>query len=144
MRRLLPSADDVADALEEAIFFMTLLGDEARGSQAPDMLEPLARLTASSAQEYVKCLEVARDIRRSGTRDDVQQFLVAVDRLITLEHESDEATRRAEAAMLKATDDFRTLHVLSQIARGLEESVDALARCALMLKDSVMSEMLVD
>jgi hypothetical protein len=92
----------------------------------------------------VRCLEIARDVRRSGTRDDVQAFLVAVDSVITVEHESDEAERRAEAAMLTAAEDFRALHVLSRIASGLEESVDALARCALMLKDSVMSEMLVE
>jgi precorrin isomerase len=74
----------------------------------------------------------------------VQEFLVAVDRLMTLEHESDEAERRAEAEMLTSAGDFRVLHLLSLIASGLEESVDALARCALMLKDAVMSEMLVE
>ena len=73
----------------------------------------------------------------------MQEFLVAVDRVITLEHESDEAERQALAAMLTKADNFRALHLLSQIAHGLEESVDALARCALMLKDVVIGEMLV-
>jgi uncharacterized protein Yka (UPF0111/DUF47 family) len=142
--RLLTEADDVADGLEDAIFLMTLLRAHEPGREAVETLKDLAELTVSSAQEYVKCLEVARDIRRSGTRDDVQQFLVAVDRVVILEHESDETERRAKAVMLKAADDFRALHVLSQIARGLEESVDGLARCALMLRDYVMSEMLVE
>jgi hypothetical protein len=106
-------------------------------------LEHLAQLAVWSAEEYVKCVEVARDIRRSGTRDDIQQFLIAVDRVITLEHESDETERRAAAAMLEKAENFRALHLLSQIAHALEESVDVLARCALMLKDYVMSEMLV-
>jgi hypothetical protein len=109
-----------------------------------ETLEALANLTAVAAQEYVKCLEMARDIRRSGTRDDLQEFLVAVDRVITLEHESDEMERRAKVVMLKAADNFRALHLLAQIARGLEESVDAVARCALMLRDYIMSEMLVE
>jgi uncharacterized protein Yka (UPF0111/DUF47 family) len=141
---LLPAADDVADSLEEAVFLTTLLHEQEPRPEAVDTLEHLARLTVLSAQEYVKCVEVARDVRRSGTRTDVQDFLVSVDRVITLEHESDEAERRAEAAMLTTADDFRELHLLSQIAGGLEGSVDVLARCALMLKDSVMSDMLVD
>jgi uncharacterized protein Yka (UPF0111/DUF47 family) len=144
VRRLLPVADDVADKLEETVFLLTLLGDHVSGGAALDTLVRLAKLALLSAQEYVKCVEVARDIRRGGTRDDVQQFLLAVDRVITLEHESDEAERRAESDMLETAEGFRALHLLSQVAHGLEESVDALARCALMLKDVVMSDLLVD
>jgi uncharacterized protein Yka (UPF0111/DUF47 family) len=142
--RLLIEADDVADGLEEAIFLMTLLRDHEPGRHGVETLKDLAELTASSAQEYVKCLEIAREIRRNGTRDDVGEFLLAVDRVVTLEHESDETERRAKAVMLKAADDFRALHLLSQVARGLEESADGLARCALRLKDYVMSEMLIE
>ncbi len=142
--RLLVEADDVADALEEAIFMMTLLPDSGSGLQAADTLEPLVTLTVRTAQEYIKCLEMARDLRRSGTRDDVQQFLIAADRVTMLEHESDEADRLAHAVMIRTADNFRTLHLLAQIARGLEESVDILARCALRLKDHVMSELLAD
>jgi uncharacterized protein Yka (UPF0111/DUF47 family) len=142
--RVLLAADDVADGLEEAVFRMTLLQRHEPAREAVDTLERLTTLAVSGAQEYVKCLVVARDVRRGGTRSDVQEFLVAVDRVMTLEHESDEAERCAEAAMLTSTRDFRVLHLLSLIAGGLEESVDALARCALMLKDTVMSEMLVE
>ena len=140
---LLPAADDVADGLEEATFLMAQLPRYGTDVRAVEMLEPLARLAALGAQEYVKCLEIARDIRRNGTRDDIQEFLIAVDRVSTVEHESDEAERRAIIAVLDAAENFRTLHVLSQIAQGLEESVDALARCSLMLRDHVISEMLV-
>ena len=142
--RLLPVADDVADGLEDAIFLVTLLSNQQPGAGAVETLQSLARLTALSAREYVRCLEIAKDVRRSGTRDDVQDLLEAVDRVITLEHESDEAERRAETAMLTTADNFRVLHLLAEIAKRLEESVDVLARCALMLKDSMMSEMLVE
>jgi len=145
IQRLLAAADNIADAMEEAIFLITLLPDHEPGRRALDSLNEMAESAVASAQEYVKCLEVARDIQRSGgTHDDVQQFLVAVDRVITLEHESDELERRAKAVLLNAADNFRSLHLLSQIAKGLEESVDAVARCALMLRDHIMGEMLVD
>jgi uncharacterized protein Yka (UPF0111/DUF47 family) len=141
--RLLPAADDVADGLEESIFLMALLPRYDAAPQGVDTLERLTELAVSATQEYVKCVEIARDIRHNGTREDVQEFLIAVDSVITLEHESDEAERHALAAMLGKADNFRALHLLSQVAHGLEESVDALARCALMLKDIVIGEMLV-
>jgi uncharacterized protein Yka (UPF0111/DUF47 family) len=144
IRRLLIEADDVADGLEEAIFLMTLVGDGAPASSADEILRPLASLAASAAQEYVKCLALAADIRRGGTRDDVQQFLVSVDRVVVLEHESDELERRAKAAILQAASDFRPQYVQLQIARAIEESADGLARCVLMLKDHVMGEVLVE
>ena len=64
-----------------------------------------------------------------------------MDRVTTLEHESDDAEREALVRMLTRVDNFRALHLLSQVARALEASVDALARCALVLKDTVIGEM---
>jgi uncharacterized protein Yka (UPF0111/DUF47 family) len=141
--QLLPSADDIADGLEDAIFLLALLPQHDADAHGLGTLDRLAQLSVSSAEEYVKCVEIARDIRRSGTREDVQQFLLAVDRVMTLEHESDEAERQALAAMLAKADNFRALHLLSQIAHSLEASVDALARCTLALKDTIIDELLV-
>jgi len=141
--RLLPDADDVADGLEESIFLVSLLRDHHPGSGAVDTLEGLADLAALGAQEYVKCIEIARDIQRGGTREDIDEFLVAVDRVTIIEHESDAAERRAKALMLETAGNFRALHLLAQIAKALEESSDGLARCALGLKDHVMSDVLV-
>jgi hypothetical protein len=141
--RLLPFADDVADGLEEAMFLLNLLAAHRPDAGAIDALAKLAGIAVAGAEEYVKCLEITRDVRRNGTREDVQQFLVAVDRVITLEHDSDEAERGATAAALIGAGDFRCLHLFSEIAHAIEASVDALGRCALMLKDTVMAEMLV-
>jgi uncharacterized protein Yka (UPF0111/DUF47 family) len=139
---LLPVADDAADDLEESIFLLTLVPIEA-STQALAAVEPLAGLAVRSAEEYVKCVESARDARRSATREDVRDFLLSVDRLTTIEHDTDQAVRDAEAALLAAAIDFRSLHVLSHVAHTLEESVDALARGALELKDVVLAELLV-
>jgi hypothetical protein len=141
--RLVPLADDAADGFEEAMFLLGLLAAHRPGAEAIDALARLAGIAVAGAEEYVKCLEVARDVRRNGTRDDVQQFLVAVDRIIGLEHDSDQAERAATAAALAAAGDFRTLYLFSEIAHAIEASVDALGRCALIVKDAVMAEMLV-
>jgi hypothetical protein len=141
--RLVPLADDAADGLEEAMFLLGLLDGHRPGAEAIDALARLARIAVAGAEEYVKCLEIARDVRRNGTRDDVQEFLIAVDRVIGLEHESDQAERAATAAALTAAGDFRSLHLYSEIAHAIETSVDALGRCALIAKDAVMTELLV-
>jgi uncharacterized protein Yka (UPF0111/DUF47 family) len=140
---LLVDADDVADGLEEVVFLFTLLNRSADTARAVVAIPPISRLAVESAYEYVKCVEGARHLRRGGTREDMHAFLVAVERLTNLEHESDEAERRAEAAILDSAADFQSLHVLTRIAAGLEESIDRLARCALALKDSVLKDMLV-
>jgi uncharacterized protein Yka (UPF0111/DUF47 family) len=141
VRRLLTTADDAADGLEEAMFLLGLLQDRGPSATAVDALARVASVCVDGAKEYVRCLEIARDVRRNGTREDVQQFLVAVDRITTLEHASDEAERAATAAILTSNDDFRSLHLFSEIAHALEESSDVLARSALTLKDWVMSEL---
>ncbi len=141
--RLLPLADDVADGLEEAMFLLGLFAPYRPGARATDALVTLAGIAVNAAEEYVKCLEIARDVRRNGTREDVQEFLVAVDRVITMEHESDDAERGATAAALTDAGSFQALHLSSEIAHAIEASVDVIGRCALMVKDAVMSEMVI-
>jgi uncharacterized protein Yka (UPF0111/DUF47 family) len=141
--QLLPCADDIADGLEEAMFLTGLLSANRPGAEAIDALARLAGIAVAGAEEYVKCVEIARDVRRNGTRDDVQHLLIAVDRVISVEHESDEAERQATAAALTSSGDFRSLHVYAEIAHAIEAAVDALGRSALMVKDAVMAEMLV-
>jgi uncharacterized protein Yka (UPF0111/DUF47 family) len=142
LARLLVAADDVADALEEAAFLVTLIPDtaDARGLAA---LTGLADLVARSTKEYVRCLECARELPREPARSDVQEALVAIDRLVELGHELDTAERVARACLIEAADDFRELYVLSAIARGFEEASDALARCSHMVRDYVLGCVLV-
>jgi uncharacterized protein Yka (UPF0111/DUF47 family) len=142
--RLLAEADDVADGLEEAAFRLTLLQQRRCDSRAIETLQGLAQLAVQGAEEYVRGVETARDIRRGTTRDEVQEFLVSVDRLVTIEHESDAAERQAQTVLLDLASDFRQLHLLSQIASGLEATIDALGRCGLMLRDHVMGDLMAE
>jgi len=141
--RMLADADDVADGLEEVVYLFTLLTGCAEDPHAAATIVPISRLAVDSAYEYVKCVEGARHLRRGGTREDMHAFLVAVERLTHLEHESDEAERHAKAAILDDADDFKSFHLLTRIAAGLEEAIDGLARCALALKDRMLTDMLV-
>jgi CHAD domain-containing protein/uncharacterized protein Yka (UPF0111/DUF47 family) len=139
---LLGIADDAADELEEALFLLTLLpGDDAA---APSFLplHELAGLLVQGAQEYLKAVENARQLQRGSPRLQVQDFLEAVDRTITVEHHADDAHRRAQASILTFAGDFKMLHLFTEIAHGLEEAADALMRSVLTLRDYVLGEVL--
>ena len=138
LMRLLGKADDVADGLEEAAFLLTLVPDSRASHASLEALRELADLMTRGAREYVKCLECARDAHHLGTREDIEEFLVAVDGVIAFEHQSDDRERIVKATLVDAARDFRELHVLSEIAGCLGDAADALARCALILRDYVL------
>jgi hypothetical protein len=89
-------------------------------------------------------VEIARDVQHGGGRADVEDFLVAIDQLVTIEHDSDAAERRAQTVFLDHAVDFRELHLLSRLASSLEQATDSLARCGLMLKDHVLGDLMAE
>lgn len=137
-RELLEAADDVADSLEEAAFHFTLFPPHLAPDEAHVRLRALADLLVGGAQEYLKALTTARYVRRGGDRDDMRDFLEAVHRITTVEHESDQAQRAIKSALLAAESDTRGMFVVAEVARNLEEAADALMHSGLVLRDHVM------
>ena len=138
---LLVNADDVADGLEEAIYRVSLLLSEATAEPSAP-LHDLAGLVVQGAQEYLKAVENARCLHRGSPREQVDDFLEAVDRTMTVEHQTDDAHRRAQAGVLNFTGDFKQWHLVNGIADKLEEAADALMRSALVLRDYILGEVL--
>jgi len=138
LSRLLAEADDVADGLEEAAFLLTLVPHERSTRKGLDALRDLTELLTRGAQEYVKCLECAQDAHRLGSREEVEEFLVAVDAVVVFEHTSDDRERTAQAVLIETCGDFRELHVLSALTERLGDAADALARSALILRDYIL------
>jgi uncharacterized protein Yka (UPF0111/DUF47 family) len=138
---LLVTADDSADAVEEAIYRLSLLESGASGS-AGALLQDLASLVAQGAQEYLKAVENARQLSRASPREQVADFLEAVDRTMTAEHQTDDAHRRAQAAIRGFGGDFKQWHLVSGTADRLEEAADALLRSALILRDYILGVVL--
>ena len=135
---LLEAADDVADSLEEAAFNFTLFPPRTAPADAHQRLRALADLLVAGAQEYLKAMTTARYVRRGGDRDDMRDFLEAVHRIMTVEHDSDQALRGIKAALLAAESDARGMFVVAEIARNLEEASDALMHSGLVLREHVM------
>ena len=138
LRRLLTEANTVAALLEQATFTLTLVPRQA-DHKGVALLDDLADLVSQSAREYVRCIEDARDIRRAATRSDLERFLVAVDRLTDLEHQSHAAERVIETTLMQESSDFREVHVVSATARSFQQAVESLARCSAIVRDYVLS-----
>ena len=138
MSALLTEADDVADGLEEAAFLLTLAPQQRTTRKGLDALRDLSDLITRGAQGVCQDLECAQEAHRSGGRDEVEEFLVAVDAVIVSEHTSDDRERAVQAVLVETCGDFRELHVLSELAGRLGDAADALTRCALILRDYIL------
>ena len=138
--RLAHVADDVADQLEEAAFLLPLLPCVQTPAPLYAPLASLARLVLDGTRALVSALETARHVQRGGAREDLHDFLEAVDRMLTVEHRTDEAEREVTSSLITAGAEHRQLHLLSLLGRRLERSADATCRSALMLRDRVMAQ----
>ncbi len=138
---LLATADDACDELEEAVHWTSLLADAGPGDAAPG-LQGLADLLVQGAQEYLKAVENARCLHRGSPRVRVADFLEAVDHVITMEHQSDDAHRAVQAGVLPFEGDFKQWYLVDGVSERFEEAADALMRSALVLRDFILHEVL--
>lgn len=136
---LIEEADEAADCLEDAAFRLTTLPEDSRGDLCRQ-LEALSRLVVSAAQEYVKVVATARLGREATPREDMQDFLSGIYRIVALEHECDDAQRAAEAALVAKAKNFRELYVLSEAGKNLEQAADELMSVALKFRDHALSD----
>jgi uncharacterized protein Yka (UPF0111/DUF47 family) len=138
--RIVETADDAADHLEDAAFLAKLLAECAPPAELPEPLLILADLLADGAQAFRRTIETAQYVRQGGERDAVQRFLEAADRLVTVEHQTDERQRAVMTALMKGTPDCRQLFLVNSIAHHLEAAADALLRASLKLRDHLLAE----
>lgn len=138
LHRILQHGDDAADGLEEAAFLLTLVPEQT-GEANLRPLATLADLVLNGVRDYVRCLEHARSLPRGRAGADLDEFLVAVDRVLACEGSVDDAERQAHATLVSGCADFRELHVLSAAARALAQAGDALAHAALAGRDYVLT-----
>ena len=135
--RLTAYADDAIDSLEEAVFLLTLVPPDAIDAVRP-LLEPVVAVGVLTAREHLKAVEIARLVVAGSAPDDLEDFLVAVDRVAGLEHRADSADRKARAALVVEAPEFRSLYVADGVSRATEDATDALSRSALGLRDHVL------
>jgi uncharacterized protein Yka (UPF0111/DUF47 family) len=86
-------------------------------------------------------LIAAQGMRKDYSRDEMQDFLTAVNRVISLEHECDDALRQAEKAIISESTDYKELHVYSELARIIEASTNSLTKAVYIMHDTILEGM---
>ena len=124
------------------MFLLGQFGDDRPPEPILDKLQALAALVVEAAQEWVKALLDAAHAEDRNAAEDADDFLVAIDRVLALEHAADDAERALTAASVRHAADFRQLHLCSSLGNKLEEAADALKRASLILRDRVLGEVL--
>jgi len=135
---IVEATDDVADSLEEASYYMSLL---AQGRPAGAVRARARRLTAlvlAAARAYLRAAVMGREVQRGGPHEDMDGFLEAVHRVVELERETDEVQRSVHSALVAEVETPGELFVLVEATRALEEAADALMHAARRLHAHVL------
>lgn len=153
LARLLERSDDVADALEEACFVLSLNADHLAGvkhderhagrpphwgAEVRNALGALADTVLTAVQDHVKALAVARTLGETSAAADSDEFLAACWRVLQAERRCDEllrSARRALARECRLHTDAVALTLGNELAAALEQASDALLALSYGLRE---------
>ena len=135
---LINMADDALDFLEEACFFTTLVPKSTHSGRMLQELVSLSEIAVKGSQEYLKAVIASQYLNKGYTREEMQDFIRAIDRVISLEREADEALRNTEKVILLETTDYKELRTFFEIAKIIENSTNSMMKAAFALRDNVL------
>jgi uncharacterized protein Yka (UPF0111/DUF47 family) len=135
---LITAADDATDFLEEACFFTTLAPANLKSKGIHAELVGMAELAVKASQEHLRALHAAQYVQKGCTREEMQDFLEPVDRVLSLEREEDDALRRTQKTILKESSDFKELSVHLELARTIEESTNSFMKAVHIMRDHIL------
>jgi len=136
--RLVEQSDDVADALEEAAFLISLIADHHLKGWNDDVRKVLARLAGTvlhAMQDQVKALAIARTLGSNSEVVDNDAFLGATWRVLQAERQCDALLRDARRVILGTVQDAPSLMLANDLAGALELASDRLLAAAYALRD---------
>jgi len=139
---IVEAGDDVADSLEEASYYFSLLAQGHPSGAVRARARRLTALVLAAARAYLRAVMLGREVQRGGPREDMDGFLEAVHRVVDLERETDEVQRSVHGALVAEVEAAAELFVLVEATRALEEAADALMHAARMLRAHVLGGVL--
>ncbi len=140
---LLGISDDVADALEEAAFMMSLIADHHQKGWNAEVRKALSRLAQTvlqATQDHVKALTIARTLSTDNDVADNDAFLAASWAVLRAERQCDELLRHARRTILHAIDDAPSLMLANDLAMTLELASDRLLAAGYALRELVFNQ----
>jgi uncharacterized protein Yka (UPF0111/DUF47 family) len=141
--RLLSESDDVADALEEAAFMMSLIADHHQQGWTGEVRKAISRLAQTvlqATQDHVKALAIARTLGTGSDAADNDAFLAASWAVLRAERQCDELLRHARRTILAAIDNAPALMLANDLAMTLELASDRLLSAGYSLRELVFSK----
>jgi len=127
--QLIEGADDVADALEEAAFLLSLIADDHnRGwrGKVQEVMQRLADAVLEAMQDHVRALAIACTLGEQSSGEDHDEFVAALWRVVNAERLCDTLLREARRALVDSVDDAATLVLATDFAEALERASDKL------------------
>lgn len=140
---LLELSDDVADALEEAAFLMSLIADGHQQGWTMEVRQSLSRLARTvllATQEHIKAIVIARSLDAGSATADGDAFLAALWSVLQSERQCDELLRAARRTILRAISEAPALMLANDLAVSLELASDRLLIAAYALRDVAFDE----
>jgi uncharacterized protein Yka (UPF0111/DUF47 family) len=141
---LIEKSDDVADALEEAIFIHSLtLEPPLSGLPAPvnEVLCRLADTTLAAIQDQVRAIEIARHASAPGDVTDSELFLQTLWRMLRAERLCDELSRQARVTIVRSLSTSPAeLLLASDLASMIEKASDSLLVAGYALRQMVFTK----
>jgi uncharacterized protein Yka (UPF0111/DUF47 family) len=131
-------SDDIADALEEAAFLMSLIADGHQhgwDSAVHDALTRLAHTVLMAMQEHIKALAIAKGLGTASDSTDSDAFLAATWSVLRAERQCDELLRAARRIILATLRDAAALRLADDLAATLELASDRLLVAGYALRD---------
>lgn len=144
LTRFFEYADDSVDEMEEAAALVEIAAKMPPPAPARSLIAGLAETALEASLELIKCVECAALITRQDVRDDLDEFLQAIERIIAAEHAADDLLRRIRRHMLlEPAVDQRQILLLQQLADALERATDAQAHAAQMMRSYLLEEVIL-
>jgi len=138
---LINVADDALDFLEEASFFTTLVPRSTHSGKMLKELVILGEIAVKGSQEFLKAVIASQYVHKGYSREEMQDFIRAIDGVISVEREADDALRSAEKVILAETTDYKELWVFFEISRVIEDSTNSLMKAAFVLRNNILESL---
>lgn len=141
---IIEPADDVADALEEAAFLLSLIAendDRRWHAEVRGHIVELAEATLAATQDYIRALNIAQSLGEASRAEDQDEFIATSWRVLNAERQCDNLLREVRRALARHVGGV-TMQVLStDFASALEQATDALLVATYRLRELAFSRL---
>jgi uncharacterized protein Yka (UPF0111/DUF47 family) len=132
--KLISHMDDAIDALEDVVFFATLIPPVEISQRILESLEKMAGIVLQSSREFLKTVYTYQCSTRICTPEEMQAFFGSTAQVISLERVCDEAFREANRVIIKESTDFKEAMLARDLARKIEEASNSLMLAAFTIR----------